>query len=284
MRPSSALLRAPFALLVAVSLIVLPAGESARAQQIGLKGGLNLADFVGNDAGDSQSTVGLNAGGSFQILQFGPVSFGPELFYAQKGSERQVVTAPGGGTVTGTSKFNLAYVEVPVLLTVRLIDSPGSRIRPFVHAGPVFGWNLNCTIDFSDPDTAPEETCASLLGGDIQSTLEDYEQGITFGGGLDVAVVPGQGALTLAVGNIIGGNSFDVLFVAFADGAYRSGSIYHAMTNQQVFVVAETLLLTGILLLGLLRRQKHGIGGIGFESILVLVVHGASVLVLSLGG
>jgi cation:H+ antiporter len=30
-----------------------------------------------------------------------------------------------------------------------------------------------------------------------------------------------QGALTLAVGGIIGGNSFDVMFVAFADIAYR---------------------------------------------------------------
>ncbi|MCB1765901.1 MAG: sodium:calcium antiporter [Candidatus Competibacteraceae bacterium] len=35
-----------------------------------------------------------------------------------------------------------------------------------------------------------------------------------------------QGALTLAVGGIIGGNSFDVLFLAFADISYCEGSIY----------------------------------------------------------
>lgn len=197
MTRSSGVLRALLASLIAVALVFGPGSRDAPAQGLGLKGGLNLADFVGSDAGDSESTVGLNAGGSFQILSFGPVSIGPEVFYAQKGSKRRTITAPGGGTVTGTSKFNLAYVEVPVLLTVNLIDSPGSRFRPFVHAGPVFGWNLDCTIDFSDPDTAPEETCASLLGGDIQSTLKDYEQGITFGGGLHVALVPGHGALTL---------------------------------------------------------------------------------------
>ncbi len=82
-----------------------------------------------------------------------------------------------------------------------------------------------------------------------------------------------RGALTLAVGGIIGGNSFDVLFVAFSDAGYRAGSIYHAITDQQVFIIALTLLLTGVLLMGLLRRERWGIWGIGFESFLVLVLY-----------
>lgn len=90
-----------------------------------------------------------------------------------------------------------------------------------------------------------------------------------------------QGALTLAVGGIIGGNSFDVLFVAFADMAYRDGSIYHAVANEQIFVIALTMLMTGIILLGLLRRQKSGLANIGFESILVLLIYGGAVAVLA---
>jgi cation:H+ antiporter len=93
-----------------------------------------------------------------------------------------------------------------------------------------------------------------------------------------------RGALTLAVGGIIGGNSFDVLFVAFSDAGYRSGSIYHAITDQQVFVIALTLLLTGILLMGLLRREKWGVWGIGFESFLVLVLYFGSFTLLLAGG
>lgn len=204
MRSSSGLARVLVALLVASALATTSRTGTVRAQGIGLKGGLNLADFVGNDAGDTESTVGLNAGGSFQILNFGPVSIGPEIFYAQKGSERQLATAPGGGTIAGTSTFNLAYVEVPVLLTVRLVNAPGSRFRPFLQAGPVFGWNLDCTVDFSDPQASPAETCQSLLGGDLESTIEEYEQGVTFGGGLDIAVVPGRGALTLDLRSTLG--------------------------------------------------------------------------------
>jgi cation:H+ antiporter len=82
-----------------------------------------------------------------------------------------------------------------------------------------------------------------------------------------------QGALTLAVGVIIGGNCFDVLFIAFSDAAYREGSIYGALTSNQLFMISLTILLTGILLLGLLRREKHGIGNIGFESFLIIALY-----------
>lgn len=93
-----------------------------------------------------------------------------------------------------------------------------------------------------------------------------------------------RGALTLAVGGIIGGNCFDVLFVAFADVAYQEGSIYHAITNQQIFIIALTLLLNGILLLGLLRRQKVGFANIGFESALVLSLYAGSFALLAFTG
>lgn len=94
-----------------------------------------------------------------------------------------------------------------------------------------------------------------------------------------------RGALTLAVGGIIGGNSFDVLFVAFADVSYREGSIYHAIALEQVFVIALTLILTGILLMGLLRRERSGIGNIGFESFLVITLYvGAFTLLFFSGG
>lgn len=93
-----------------------------------------------------------------------------------------------------------------------------------------------------------------------------------------------QGALTLAVGSIIGGNCFDVLFISFADIAYREGSIYHAISNRQIFIIALTILLTGILLLGLLRREKSGIANIGFESFLVILIYGGGIGLLAIGG
>jgi len=82
-----------------------------------------------------------------------------------------------------------------------------------------------------------------------------------------------QKALTLAVGNIIGGNSFDILFVAFADLAFNKGSILHAISQDQVFSIALTMLMTSTLILGLLHREKQGIGKIGWESLLIIVFY-----------
>jgi len=92
-----------------------------------------------------------------------------------------------------------------------------------------------------------------------------------------------QGALTLAVGGIIGGNTFDVLFIAFSDIAYREGSIYHAISTQPRFVISLTIVLTSVLLIGLVRRELRGPGNIGFEGILVLTMYLGGFLVLTLG-
>ena len=88
-----------------------------------------------------------------------------------------------------------------------------------------------------------------------------------------------RGALTLAVSGIIGGNSFDVLFVAFSDFFY-GGSIYHAIATSQIFLISLTMLLNAVLLLGLLRREQHGIANIGFESFLILILYLGGFLVL----
>ncbi|MHA7814892.1 MAG: sodium:calcium antiporter [Pseudohaliea sp.] len=82
-----------------------------------------------------------------------------------------------------------------------------------------------------------------------------------------------RGALTLAVGGIIGGNAFDCLFAAGADIAYRPGSIYHAMSSAVTFWTALTLLMAAVLLLGLLRREERGPGAIGVESVVLLVLY-----------
>lgn len=89
------------------------------------------------------------------------------------------------------------------------------------------------------------------------------------------------GALTLAVGNIVGGNSFEVLVVAGADFVDQDGSILHAASAGQQIVVALTAVLMAVLLMGLLHRQRQGIAGIGWESALILVLFVAGYLVLS---
>jgi len=86
------------------------------------------------------------------------------------------------------------------------------------------------------------------------------------------------GALTLAVGNILGTNCFNAIVIAAADVTYRDGSIYHAVTDQQLVWTVIAILLTGVLLLGLLRRERYGIARMGFEGFLVLVIYAGAAM------
>ncbi len=89
-------------------------------------------------------------------------------------------------------------------------------------------------------------------------------------------------ALTLAVGDIIGGNAFDTLFIAVSDVAYREGSIYASISRIEQFWLALTLLMTGILLMGLLHRERYGIANIGWESFLVFLLYCSSLVYIAL--
>lgn len=82
-----------------------------------------------------------------------------------------------------------------------------------------------------------------------------------------------RGALTLAVGGIVGGNAFDTLFTAASDLAYRDGSIYHAIPEGTTFWVILALVMSGILMMGLIRRQEQGFARIGAESVAIIVVY-----------
>ena len=94
----------------------------------------------------------------------------------------------------------------------------------------------------------------------------------------------GEGALTLAVGGIIGGNAFDVLFLAASDAAYTRGSIYAAIDDRQVFLIALSLLMTTVLAMGLLRREKHGFARVGFETVLLIAIYlGGSAALIAMG-
>jgi cation:H+ antiporter len=128
----------------------------------------------------------------------------------------------------------------------------------------VAGWIIGRAAVSIVAHTGLSET---LVGGLVTTFSTSLPELVT------VLAAVHRGALTLAVGGIIGGNAFDTLLVALSDLAYRPGSVYHAAGESQFVLIGLGILLTAILLLGLLRREEHGIANIGFESVLILTVY-----------
>ena len=92
-----------------------------------------------------------------------------------------------------------------------------------------------------------------------------------------------RGALTLAVGGVLGGNSFDVLNLVVGDVAYRGGSLYHAAGLDETFVTLVTIFMTTILLGGMIRRERQGPASIGWESVMLLVTYVAMIILITWG-
>ncbi|MDX5377365.1 MAG: sodium:calcium antiporter [Halomonas sp.] len=138
----------------------------------------------------------------------------------------------------------------------------------------IAGWVLERSATVIAEETGLSQAAVGVLLTSVATSLPEL---VT-----TVAAVR-QGALTLAVAGIIGGNAFDTLFAAASDVAYRGGSIYHAIPDHVSLWVALAMLMTSVLILGLLFRQEKGPGRIGFESVTLIALYLAGIVML-LGG
>ena len=186
-------MRHPTLLLLALALTV--AAPTRADAQFAFSGGINLTDLIGDDAGETSQKSGLNLGVSLPLVTFGPVQVVAEGFYRQKGAERNLEDVQQA-LLTGQSvEFGIDYIEVPVLARVNL-GLHAQRYIPYLAAGPAFAWQIDCGVT-AQSGGAGDLACDDLMGDALSETLRDYERGLVIGGGVDVAVFGGSGAIRL---------------------------------------------------------------------------------------
>lgn len=94
-----------------------------------------------------------------------------------------------------------------------------------------------------------------------------------------------NGNISLAIGDIVGGNAFDTIMVAVADLVYTEGSIFKDISTNVTFLVSLVILLTVIMLVGFIRRDKKGFKNVGLESAVVIVFYltGIAIIIFAQG-
>ena len=150
-------------------------------------------------------------------------------------------------------------------------ESPARQVAAFVAMMLVLGVAGWVIAQSAEQITDRMDLSAALVGALMTAVVTSLPELVT-----TLAAVR-RGALQLAVGGIIGGNSFDVLFLTLSDVGYREGSLYHAIGSGDLFWLIVGQAMTAILLLGLIVREKQGPGGIGWESVLMLSIYGGAV-------
>lgn len=193
-----------------------------------------------------------------------------------------------GFSVVSTARLNEAPMWKPVDTAETRADTADTGDEKGKPAGALllqFGALMLAlgTAGFAIAQVGSELTdrlglSASLVGALMTAVITSLPELVT-----TIAAVR-RGALQLAVGGIIGGNTFDTLFLTISDTGYRDGSLYHAITRGDLFWLAVAMVMTAVLLLGLLFREKQGPGGIGRESLALLGIYGAAVTVQAMAG
>jgi hypothetical protein len=134
----------------------------------GVKGGLNVSNLYIDDVSDENARFGFNLGVYGQILSSDAFAIQPELLFSTKGSKIEY----GGSLFDQTVKYNLSYLDLPVLAVFKLGESAE------IHVGPYVGYLLGANISH-DGD----------LGSGVddidKDNLKSFDYGLSGGFGLN---------------------------------------------------------------------------------------------------
>lgn len=189
-------------LVIFVALFIVSSVIYAKEIKGGVKAGINIANFSGDDADytgtDKKSRVGIVAGGFVTIPLNDQFSLQPELLLSMKGAKYEA--AGTGWTYDTTSK--LTYIEIPILAKLN-IQTEGS-VKPNVFLGPSIGIKASAKIE---TEVSPDPLAGITSGEEDMEDVKSLDLGLAIGGGIDIEA--GTGKVTLDARYTMGLTSID---------------------------------------------------------------------------
>lgn len=157
------------------TVMALTPAQAQESPRVGFKGGLNLSNLYVDDVSDENARVGFHAGIFTQLLSSEAFAIQPEINYSTKGT---AVTYVSGGTnsisVDHDQRFNLAYLDIPVLAVFKL----GRAAE--IHAGPYWSYLLRAEIKNRNGNVNNEFTTID------RDNFDDWDYGLVGGIGFNL--------------------------------------------------------------------------------------------------
>jgi opacity protein-like surface antigen len=167
---------------------------SVAVSQFGIKGGINIGTFGGDDKAinpaffdtnlvnlpsvDPTSRTGFTAGISYKI-GLPILTIQMEALYTQKGAtyELALPAALGGGT--GKGVFKLDYIDIPVVL--RISPLPLLVVSPYIEAGASYSFLASAKFHGESPAGSDDE--------DIKDSITKNDLSILIGIGAEIMIL-----------------------------------------------------------------------------------------------
>lgn len=154
----------------------------------GFKGGLNLSNFYTDSVDDKDVLTGFNAGLYAKLPITNSIAIQPEINFTTKGSE--VLTN------NTSTKLNLNYIEVPVLLVANLTENFN------IHVGPYAAYMVSSKGSF-------ESNFGSITQTFDTDDFNKFDAGISAGVGIDLDAVNFGVRYNYGLTKISDNNNFD---------------------------------------------------------------------------
>lgn len=162
-----------FLMIALLSVSNVGFAQDDKQARFGVKGGLNLANLYIDDVNDEKAKVGFHAGLWSKIPMGELFAIQPELLWSSKGSRiGSYQNVPF--TQDGQVRFNLNYVDLPVLASLTL--GPIS-----LQAGPYVSYLVNANVKNLKEDLSTG-TVVDLNRGDFNS----FDYGLSGGIAVDI--------------------------------------------------------------------------------------------------
>jgi outer membrane protein with beta-barrel domain len=147
--------------------------ENSLSPKFGIKGGVNLTNMYVQDVSDENMKVGFNAGFFAKLPITKGFSIQPELLYSSKGAKETYNNFIEG---EGEYRFNLNYIELPVLAVINVAKNFN------VHVGPYVSYLAAANIkDLKDDGTIDEITELDA------ENFNRFDYGLVGGLGIDIS-------------------------------------------------------------------------------------------------
>lgn len=155
------------------------------AQGLGVRAGLNLANFSGQDIADFDNRVGYHAGVFVPVAISDKVSIEPALLLSTKGAkfsgnESFAISPSAQATQEYSANITLSYLEVPVSLKYRLDE------HFFLTAGPSFSFLLKKKGVFTERQCIDSECTGSQEKSEDFLDFRGSDIGLSAGLGFDL--------------------------------------------------------------------------------------------------
>lgn len=92
------------------------------------------------------------------------------------------------------------------------------------------------------------------------------------------------GKAELAIGDVLGGNMFDIALILLVDGLYTGGLILREADAASTVMALTAIFLTGLLLLGMIERRDRAVLRMGYDMIAILLCYSAAIVAIVAGG